>query len=42
MFIGFDLINGVALGIEYISCDDEYQHTIIIDLLIVRLLIQWS
>lgn len=43
MEIGFDLINGLSLGAEYVSgIDEEFDNTIIVDILIFRLLIQWS
>jgi len=41
MNIGLDLINGVAIGIEYIPAMPDIQKTIILDLLLIRILFQW-
>lgn len=41
MYISFDLINGVALGLEYVAQIEDVPNTIILDLLIVRILFQW-
>lgn len=42
MLISFDLINGISLGMEYVnSIDEDFQHTVILDLLLVRFLFQW-
>jgi hypothetical protein len=38
-----DLINGVAVGLEYVEPIEEegFPHSVIVDLLIIRLLFQW-
>jgi hypothetical protein len=42
MLISFDFINGVSVGMEYVdSVDEDFEHTIILDLLLVRFLFQW-
>lgn len=42
MKFSMDLINGVAIGMEYVPGCEEHENTIIVDLVIIRLLIQWS
>ena len=42
MHVSFDLINGIACGIEYIKRVDDIPSTIILDLIIFRLLFQWA
>jgi hypothetical protein len=42
MEISFDLINGVALGIEYVQAFDDEPNTVILDVLIFRFLFQWE
>lgn len=42
MDIGYDLINGISLGIEFISASEDEPNTIILDLLILRFLFQWD
>lgn len=39
-----DLINGIAVGIEFVPeiQDEGIPHTVILDLVIFRLLIQWA
>jgi hypothetical protein len=39
--LGLDLINGINVGIEYLPACEDYDHTVIVDLLVVRLLFQW-
>ncbi len=42
MAVTADLINGIAVGVEYLPGEDEeFYNTVILDLLIIRLLIQW-
>jgi hypothetical protein len=41
MDIGIDLINGISVGIEFVPATDEYDNTIVLDVVIIRLLIQW-
>jgi hypothetical protein len=42
MEIGFDLINGCALGIEYVPAyDEDESNTVILDLFVIRLLFFW-
>jgi hypothetical protein len=38
----FDTICGINLGIEYLPGAEDYDNTIIVDLLLVRLLVQWQ
>jgi hypothetical protein len=42
IYLGANLITGMALGIEYIEGDENFLPSISIDLLIVRLLISWG
>lgn len=42
MDIGFDLINGISVGIEFVPAAEEYDNTIILDVFIIRLLFQWA
>lgn len=44
MFISTDWINGISIGIEYVPENDEedYDQTLILDLLVIRLLFQWQ
>lgn len=41
--VSVDLISGVSIGLEYVPPDyeDDTPSTLIIDLLILRVLIQW-
>ena len=42
MQISFDTITGMAVGLEYAGqVDEDFAHTIILDLFILRFLIQW-
>lgn len=42
MLISFDFINGVAVGMEYVdSMEEDFEHTIILDVFLVRFLFQW-
>lgn len=43
MSISWDFIQGLALGCEYVEAAPELGHpsTVIVDVLIIRLLIQW-
>jgi len=41
MSVTLDLINGISVGLEYLSANEEHENTIIVDLLVIRLLIQW-
>lgn len=47
MTVDLDLITGVALGIEYVEpivdeyTGEEFPATLIVDLLILRFIIQW-
>lgn len=41
MQFSVDLINGVAIGVEFIAECEEHENTLIIDILIFRFLIQW-
>ena len=40
--VTFDTVYGISLGIEYMPGAEDYEHTIIVDLLIIRLLVQWQ
>lgn len=44
MVMDMDLINGIAVGIEFVPAirEEGIPHTVILDLLIFRLLIQWA
>lgn len=45
MTLSYDLINGVSVGLEYLSADEEADipyNSIILDLLIVRVLIEFE
>ena len=42
MSITLDLINGICFGVEYLPAAEDYEQTIIVDLFVIRLLIQWS
>jgi hypothetical protein len=43
MSVACDFIHGVAVGIEYVEAAPEVGHpsTVILDLFIIRVLIQW-
>lgn len=41
MNISYDLINGINVGIEYVGGDEEFENTVILDLVIIRILFQW-
>ena len=41
MQIGVDIINGVAIGIEYVGGTVDYPSTVIVDILFLRILFQW-
>ncbi len=45
MTLDIDLINGVALGIEYVpgesDADMSFPNTLIVDLLLLRFLLMW-
>mgnify|MGYP005855182355 FL=1 len=41
MQISIDLINGIAVGVEFVPESEENENTIIVDIIIFRLLIQW-
>jgi hypothetical protein len=41
--VSFDSIYGLSLGIEYLpGIEEDDEKTIIVDLLIIRLLVQWQ
>ena len=44
MRVGIDLINGLAVGLEFVPAieEDGIDNTVILDLFIIRLLFQWS
>jgi|APCry1669192010_1035390.scaffolds.fasta_scaffold00018_59 hypothetical protein len=41
MYCSLDYILGIAVGIEFIAACDEHENTIIVDIFVIRLLIQW-
>lgn len=41
MQISMDLINGIAVGAEFVPESEEHENTIIVDIIIFRFLIQW-
>jgi hypothetical protein len=41
MEISLDLINGIAVGAEFVPAFDDEPNTIIVDVFIIRLLFQW-
>lgn len=42
MTVEYDVINGFCLGIEYVPETEDYEQAIILDLLLIRILIQWT
>ena len=41
MSFNVDYIMGLAVGVEFIAACDEHEKTVIVDIFIIRLLIQW-
>lgn len=39
--ISFDFINGISVGVEYVPKNEEFNTTIIIDVVIFRIIYQW-
>lgn len=42
IFLGANLITGMALGIEYVEGDENFLPSVSVDLFIVRVLISWG
>lgn len=41
MQIDFEIFNGISVGFELVPADDEYLNTLVIDVVFIRILIQW-
>lgn len=41
MDISLDVINGISAGVEFVRGDEEFTNTLVIDIFIIRFLIQW-
>lgn len=41
MLISFDIINGISLGFEFIPQFEDLPNHIILDILLIRIMIEW-
>jgi hypothetical protein len=39
--ISTSIICGASFGIEYVPAEDDYENALVVDLILIRLLIQW-
>jgi hypothetical protein len=41
-YFSTSIIRGASLGLEFVPAEDDYENTLVLDFILIRLLIQWQ